>query len=96
MFKFQKVLFWEQVTESDDQTEQIPFSRKILIPFFWYIQFLMKHCIWKINLGPERIKPLVMCAYVPEQGKDFQITFQVLFIYAWKIFADTALQLEGE
>ena len=32
----------EQVTESDDQTEQIPFSRKILIPFFWYIQFLME------------------------------------------------------
>ena len=28
MFKFQKVLFGEQVTESDDQTEQIPFSGK--------------------------------------------------------------------
>ena len=27
-FKFQKVLFGEQVTESDDQTEQIPFSGK--------------------------------------------------------------------
>lgn len=56
----------------------------------------MKQCIWKINLGPERIKPLVMCAYVPEQGKDFQITLQVLFVYAWKILADTALHSERE
>ena len=72
MFKFQKALFGEQVTESDDQTEQIPFSGKVLISFFWYIQFLMKYCIWKINLGPERIEPLVMCAYVPNRVSIFR------------------------
>lgn len=95
-FKFQKILFGEQVTECDDQTEQISFPGKILIPLFLYVQLLMKQSIWKINLGPERIESLVMCAYVPEQGKNFQITFQVLFIYAWKILAYTALHLERE